>query len=62
MLSYIKDISSLVEFCSAKESGQMSASATVGGMKSAYQAGKFCHQSYHTPPAITPPSTDHSLS
>ena len=31
LLSNIKDISSLVEFCSAKESGQMSASATVGG-------------------------------
>ena len=60
LLNNIKDISSLVDFCSAKESGQMSASATVGGIKSAYQAGKFRHHCDHPPPpppATTQPTT-----
>ena len=57
LLNNIKDIFSLVEFCSAKESGQMSASAAVGGLKSACQAGKFRHQSDHPPHATTNPTT-----
>ena len=39
ILKTIKDISSLVEFCSAEESGRMSA-PTVGAMRSSYQRGK----------------------
>ena len=41
LLGNIKDISSLVEFCTAKESGQMTASGTVGGLRSKYQEGKL---------------------
>ena len=45
LLGNIKDISSLVEFCTAKESGQMTAASTVGGLRSKYQDGK--HRSQH---------------
>ena len=43
LLGNIKDIATLVEFCTAKESGQLCSSVTVGGLKnkSAYQNKKF---------------------
>ena len=41
ILKTITDINSLVEFCSAEESGRMSAPSTVGGLRtSAYKKGK----------------------
>ena len=45
LLGNIKDISSLVEFCTSKESGQLGASGTVGGLKSSYQTRKFSYNS-----------------
>ena len=55
LLGNVKNISTLVEFCTAKESGQMSASVTVGAIKSAYKSGKF-QQHPTQPPAPTHPS------
>ena len=52
LLGNIKDIASLVDFCTAKESGQMSASATIGGLNSAYRAGKF-NQNRDPAPTLT---------
>ena len=54
LLGNVKNIVTLVEFCTAKESGQMSASGTVGAIKSAYKAGKF--QQPSPPPTPTHPS------
>ena len=41
LLKNIKDINSLVEFCTAKESGHLAANSTIGHIRSAYHAGKF---------------------
>ena len=60
LLGNIKDISSLVEFCTAKESGQMTASGTVGGLRSKYQEGKL--RSRHDDQAAgsqAPPTQQH---
>lgn len=40
IMKNIKNIGSLVEFCSAEESGRMSVPSTVGGLRSSYQRGK----------------------
>ena len=40
IMKTIKDINSLVEFCSAEESGRMTVPSTVGGLRSSYQRGK----------------------
>ena len=40
IMKTIKDINSLVEFCSAEESGRMTVPGTVGGLRSSYQQGK----------------------
>ena len=54
LLKNITDINSLVEFCTAKESGHLAANSTVGHIRSAYHAGKF--QSQKTPQ--TPPPSN----
>ena len=54
LLGNIKDISSLVEFCTAKESGQLGASGTVGGLKSSYQTRKFSYNSDNSVPTPSP--------
>ena len=43
LLGNIKDIVTLIEYCLAKESGQLGCSGTVGGVrnKSSYQSNKF---------------------
>ena len=51
LLGNIKDINTLVEFCTAKESGQLGTSGTVGGMKSAYQSRKSNQSSGSPAPA-----------
>ena len=51
LLGNIKDITTLVEFCTAKESGQLGTSGTVGGMKSSYQSRKFNQSNEHPAPA-----------
>jgi len=54
LLKNITDINSLVEFCTAKESGHLAANSTVGHIRSAYHAGKFQTQK----PPQTPPPTN----
>ena len=54
LLGNVKNISTLIEFCTAKESGQLSASGTVGAVKSSYKSGKF--QQPAQPPTPTHPS------
>ena len=56
ILKTIKDINSLVEFCSAEESGRKSA-PTVGAIRSSYQEGK--HTQVHGQGQGTP-NTTHS--
>ena len=54
LLGNIKDISTLIEYCTAKESGNLG-SVTVGGIKSAHQKRKFqsplATPSHNLPPA-----------
>ena len=45
ILKTITDINSLVEFCSAEESGRMSTPSTVGGLRSTYKKGKQSNRS-----------------
>ena len=44
IMKTIKDINSLVEFCSAEESGRMTVPSTVGGLRSSYKKGKNASQ------------------
>ena len=49
ILKTIKDIPSLVEFCSAEDSGRMPISGTVGGVQSKYKKQQRTHQSTNAP-------------
>ena len=52
LLGNIKDIATLIEYCSAKESGQLGCSGTVGGVrnKSSYQSNKSQQRRGGSPP------------